>query len=158
VIKFTATAEDGSGVQIVGLGLEARNLDLLQQDKPILVKFAQLNLDYPVEVLIFFAGSGEAQKWLAEQTRHGVKSVHVNTESADAEHLGGRLRAALGATGRFPLGKITPDDKGETAFRVGHDQRRVILEFGQAMRWLGLDKETALRLADKLREHAAHAD
>ncbi len=148
MIAFTATTKDGG--RVVGLGLQHGNLQRLQQNQPILVRLKDLNLDYPVEVLLYFADSPAAAAWLGEQT---VEASAVHADAAP-EHLGERL----GPMGKRPFGQIARDDAGETRFAVGHADRRVVIDFGAPTRWIGLDKETAMRLIDALREHAAHAD
>lgn len=60
----------------------------------------------------------------------------------------------LGATGRFPLGKLTPDDEGEIQFAVAADPqtRTVILDFGKPVVWIGIPREDAQKLAEMLME------
>jgi hypothetical protein len=62
----------------------------------------------------------------------------------------------LGATGEFPEGKITEDDEGALLIGVGNDveSKTVIVNFGKAVAWLGLDKASALQIADSIRDHA----
>ena len=64
------------------------------------------------------------------------------------------LRKQLGATGRFPLGKLTPDDEGEIQFAVAADPqtKTVILDFGKPIVWLGLPRGDAKKLAEMLME------
>jgi len=65
--------------------------------------------------------------------------------------------AALGATGRFPDGKLTPNDEGELAFQVGALKGKVILNFGQPVASLGLSPTQARELAKTLRLWANRA-
>lgn len=61
----------------------------------------------------------------------------------------------LGATGDHPQGKLNDDDQGGLRMAIGVDHTGVVrLEFGKPVAWLGLDKATALMLADNLRKHA----
>ena len=55
----------------------------------------------------------------------------------------------LGATGKFPHGKLTPKDEGEIKFSVGlsMDKKRVILNFGKAVRWVGMNRNQAIDVA-----------
>lgn len=57
-----------------------------------------------------------------------------------------------GPTGRFPDGKIHPDDEGELALLLGTDEERgvIIIHFGQPTKWLGLLPEQAIVIADDL--------
>jgi hypothetical protein len=63
----------------------------------------------------------------------------------------------LGATGRFPQGQLTERDEGEIAFRVGVIDRKVVLDFGQEVVWMGMDAAQARSLARALLKHADHA-
>lgn len=64
----------------------------------------------------------------------------------------------LGATGRFPLGKLTPSDEGEIRFGIAADPqtKTIILNFGKPVAWLGLPRKEAAELAamilEKLKE------
>lgn len=60
----------------------------------------------------------------------------------------------LGATGRFPEGKLTVDDRGEIAFSVTHVPGKVVLEFGGAASWIGFTPAQAEALAQMLVNHA----
>lgn len=60
----------------------------------------------------------------------------------------------LGATGQFPDGKMSPDDEGELALAVAHDQDVVHIRFGKEVAWLGLDRATALNFAKLIEHHA----
>jgi hypothetical protein len=61
-----------------------------------------------------------------------------------------------GATGDHPQGKLNGDDEGGLRMAIAADQRNGIIrvDFGKPVAWLGLDKATALALADNLRKHA----
>jgi hypothetical protein len=61
-----------------------------------------------------------------------------------------------GPTGKFPEGKLNEDDKGELQMRVGTDtkNKKVILDFGSPVTWLGLDPEGARDLAKLLTDAA----
>jgi hypothetical protein len=65
-------------------------------------------------------------------------------------------RDQLGATGRFPLGKLTPEDEGELRFAIAAapQTKTVILDFGKPVAWLGLPRADALALADMLKKKA----
>ena len=61
-----------------------------------------------------------------------------------------------GATGNYPLGRLNDDDQGGLKMGVAADHQNGIVhvDFGKPVAWLGLDKGTALGLADMLRKHA----
>lgn len=60
----------------------------------------------------------------------------------------------LGATGRFPQGKLTPQDEGEIQFAIGEKDGKVILDFGKATAWIGFEPEQALLIAQILQTKA----
>ena len=53
----------------------------------------------------------------------------------------------LGPTGMFPEGKLTKQDEGETAFRIGTVEGKVVLQFGAPTRWVGMSPEQAIALS-----------
>lgn len=67
------------------------------------------------------------------------------------------LQEFLGnAKPRFPDGKISPDDEGELSFAIAadHSKQVVVLRFSKGVDWLGLDKSSALNMAELLIKHA----
>lgn len=64
--------------------------------------------------------------------------------------------ADIGATGEFPEGKLNSNDEGEIRFGVALDKeaRKVILNFGKPVAWLGMSPGQAIELADLLRKKA----
>jgi len=61
----------------------------------------------------------------------------------------------LGATGDFPQGKVHPTDEGGLRMAIGHKDGKVFVAFGTPTEWIGLDKNSALALANCIIEHAA---
>ena len=63
-----------------------------------------------------------------------------------AEKLG------LGATGKFPLGKTRPDDKGELKAAVAASKTDdvVFINFGKEISWLAMDSQGAMDFAGML--------
>ncbi len=72
-----------------------------------------------------------------------------------AEKLGA-IEGQLGATGRFPEGKLDPTDEGELAFAVMTDESKglMILDFGKPVAWLSLTPESAVKLGNTLFKRA----
>lgn len=66
-------------------------------------------------------------------------------------------REPFGATGKFPQGKYTRQDEGEIQFGVAADtqNRKVLINFGKPVAWMGLDADQADSLADLLKAKAA---
>jgi hypothetical protein len=62
----------------------------------------------------------------------------------------------LGGTGDFPRGKLNDADEGGLRMAVYVKDRTVMVDFGKKVAWLGLDADTAEKLAnsllDKVRE------
>jgi hypothetical protein len=53
----------------------------------------------------------------------------------------------IGATGRFPEGKITPEDEGELQLAIGASGSNVEIHFGTPVSWLAFPPSTARSLA-----------
>ncbi len=63
----------------------------------------------------------------------------------------------LGATGKFPRGKLTQHDEGEIGIRVASVNGTVVIDFGKPTAWVGFSPDDARRLADALRRYADDA-
>ncbi len=65
----------------------------------------------------------------------------------------------IGASGRFPQGKLDDTDEGELTLAIGYDKLNgvVRLEFGKPVAWMGLPPRKAKDLAEKLLFHARKA-
>jgi len=63
----------------------------------------------------------------------------------------------LGPTGKFPDGKLSPDDEGEINLEVSCGPGVVKLDFGIQVRWIALPPDGALELAALLAAHAGKA-
>ena len=63
-------------------------------------------------------------------------------------------KAKLGGTGDFPRGKFNADDEGGLQIAVYEKDKTVIVNFGKAIEWIGLDKATALALGNSIIEKA----
>lgn len=69
-----------------------------------------------------------------------------------------RLKPAgrLGATGKFPDGKMDPTDEGELQFAVCVKDGKVIFEFGKPVAWVGFTPEQARGIAASIKAAADH--
>ena len=56
----------------------------------------------------------------------------------------------IGATNKFPQGKLNPSDEGELKFAIGIEKDKIILNFSKELSWIGLDKITATKLGEVL--------
>jgi hypothetical protein len=71
-----------------------------------------------------------------------------------------RLTEQLGATGRYPEGKLNEHDEGEIAFAVAADpkHKKVLIDFGKPVAFLGMTGEQAKQLGQMLIDKAAQID
>jgi len=60
----------------------------------------------------------------------------------------------LGPTGDYPLGKLNKGDEGGLNLGVTVKHDRVLIAFGKSVAWIGLDKLTALTLAETIKRRA----
>lgn len=60
----------------------------------------------------------------------------------------------LGATGKFPEGKLTEQDEGEIKIGVTSKDDKIIIAFGKKVNWVGLTKEQAADFAELLLKHS----
>ena len=56
----------------------------------------------------------------------------------------------LGATGRYPEGKLNDNDKGEIAIAIGGQDGKVIIDFGGEIGWVGFTPDQARQVAESL--------
>lgn len=60
----------------------------------------------------------------------------------------------LGPTGKFPKGKMNKQDEGELKIAIFESADKVVINFGKAVTWVGLDADGALEFAEKIKEKA----
>jgi len=65
-----------------------------------------------------------------------------------------KRRHGLGATGDYPRGKLNAADEGGLNIGIATVAGALIINFGKPVKWIGLDKATALQLADKIKRRA----
>ena len=63
----------------------------------------------------------------------------------------------LGATGKFPDGKLCPEDEGELALKVSCGAGIVKIDFGKKVRWIALPPADAANFAMMIVAHAQQA-
>ena len=73
------------------------------------------------------------------------------------KHFENSVNEPLGATKRFPEGKLTEMDEGEIKFAVGIDQGKIVIEFGQQVTWMGMNPDQAHDLGRLLIKKAQRA-
>lgn len=60
----------------------------------------------------------------------------------------------LGASGRFPAGKLNHDDEGELTLAIGLKGDTVVIDFGKSVHWIGLNRRQAVAFAESIMEKA----
>lgn len=60
----------------------------------------------------------------------------------------------LGATGKFPEGKIDEHDEGEIKIGVTVKDDKIIIAFGKKIEWIGFTKKQAEDLANTILQRA----
>ncbi len=83
-------------------------------------------------------------------------SNHGNDVEATLRELYKRqeFEKELGATGKFPEGKLNANDKGELKMAIGIEGGKVVLNFGKPTAWIGLTPDLAITLGKMLIEKA----
>lgn len=65
---------------------------------------------------------------------------------------------ALGPTGQFPHGKLTPSDEGEIRIGLTHVDGKVVFDFGKPTAWIGFTPAQARDIAVLLLKNADAAE
>ncbi len=80
---------------------------------------------------------------LSDLTDEEAEAVTVNLPE---DHI------RLGPTGKFPDGKMFPEDQGELTLAIGLDEEKklVVMLFGTSLTHLGMQPEQAIVIADSL--------
>ena len=60
----------------------------------------------------------------------------------------------LGATRKFPEGKIHSTDEGEIRMAIARQNDKVVIHFGTPTAWIGMGKEQAIQLGKTIIEKA----
>lgn len=76
------------------------------------------------------------------------QAQRINDTISDA------LKDKLGATGKFPDGKINEADEGEIMVAIVGIEDRVVINFGKPVHWVGFTKEQAVQIAASLIKHS----
>jgi len=64
----------------------------------------------------------------------------------------------IGATGKFPDGKIDEKDQGQIMIGVTVKDGRVIMSFGKPTEWIGFTREEAIQIGQTLIDRARQVD
>ena len=95
---------------------------------------------------------------MSHHSQDGTLGGRLREILSDA--LGNRINESLeqklGATGRYPDGKVSEQDEGEIVFAVAGHNGKVFIDFGKPVHSLGMNPDQALQLAALLVEKAAN--
>lgn len=64
----------------------------------------------------------------------------------------------LGATGKYPDGKLNDDDQGEIKIGVTVKDNKVVLAFGKHVEWIGFTREQAIQIGQTLIDRARQTE
>jgi hypothetical protein len=64
----------------------------------------------------------------------------------------------LGATGRFPEGKLTKDDQGEIKIGITVKDDKIVIAFGKPVEWIGFTREQAIQIGETLINRARQTE
>lgn len=67
-------------------------------------------------------------------------------------------KSELGATGKFPMGKLVEHDEGEIKIGIKGYNDKVIIDFGKPTHWIGFSPEQAKQVAESLVRHAENIE
>lgn len=83
----------------------------------------------------------------------GSMSNHSSSSDSEMFDLMSK-QMGLGATKKFPEGKLTAQDEGELMMAIIAVNGKVVINFGTPTAWIGFTKEQAYELANTLRDKA----
>lgn len=86
---------------------------------------------------------------------HHGENPFSNLDAADLKKMFEKDENPLGATGKFPDGKLTDSDEGEIMVGITSVEGRVIINFGKPVHWVGFTREQAMGIANSITKHAA---
>jgi hypothetical protein len=84
-------------------------------------------------------------------------SIWLRAPRSNGDHyvaLEPEIFTALLKFRNYPRGKLSDDDEGEADLAITVRDRTVVIAFAKPMRWIAMDKRTALAIARTLVERA----
>lgn len=55
---------------------------------------------------------------------------------------------------KYPIGKLNADDEDAFAIAINIQDKTVVIDFGRYVKWIGMDKATALNLVKAIENKA----
>jgi len=83
---------------------------------------------------------------------------HGDNFPLSSEEINKLFGPTLGATGKFPEGKLNENDEGEIKIGVTSMDGKVVIEFGKSVQWIGFTPEQARQIAYSLQRNALSAE
>ena len=100
MVKFTGSDENGR--TLVGLGISQGNVDRLKEGKPIHIHFEEMNLPWPIDLLIFFGATEQdcadvVKPFITERTMvHKEKKSNEPSAHTHCSRIGNRCQRFRG--------------------------------------------------------------
>ena len=88
---------------------------------------------------------------------HSDKSFPLDIDPKGTPNNIGKIfqNSLLGATGKFPEGKINDTDQGEIMCAIGIEKNKVLFSFvAKPIAWIAFSKEQAILIAESLTKFA----
>lgn len=107
-------------------------------------------------------GSHHGDEQMDEEQLLALKKDLLGGEGETKEELEAKLQekfkdldelhSKLGATGKYPAGKLNAKDAGEIRFSIGTsmDRKRVVMNFGKTVRWVAMERNQAIDVGKAL--------
>lgn len=133
-----------NGRVVLGFGLEAKNVEMLQKGRPIICRGMVRNIE--CDFVIHYGVT--IDNMIADLRSAGVV-VPLPQNMDDIK---------LGATGSFPEGKFDANDEGELQCAITNEKGRVLIDFGKSLSWVGFTPASAREFAGLLIKNANSAE
>ncbi len=64
------------------------------------------------------------------------------------------MKNKIGKTGKFPEGKLCAYDEGGLKISIFNHDKKVMIDFGTNLKWLGMTYDEAIIISDAIRKRA----
>jgi hypothetical protein len=129
------------GITILGLGLEAGNIEKLKRGQPIFRMLGPLGIGN-IAVAVHYGETKEAM--MKDMEKEGISVIE-------------KIMPEFGPTGAYPRGKLAPGDEGEIRAALSREGDTVRIDFGKDLSWLAMSRNEAKVFAAQLMEMAEGA-
>lgn len=162
MIKGLIKATTAGKPSLVFLGIVEENVRRLKAGKPILVRGAEIDIDY--DICIAYETTHE--KFTKEIEKHVtpdtvVRDYRTEKQKIDEAMAEQAAELGMGPTGDYPEGSQNAmHESDEGGLKIGvavHPSGNVVINFGKSVAWVGLPPEQAIAFADTIRKGAEEA-